>query len=301
MNSNIFLAKITAHCTTHTSYCIVDFDWTIHLSNQEVRHTTSAGRHHRQAVSQKAPPNIFFFQKRTQSNRQHMIMEPPLYQKLQEEDSIRLLILEPGNHNSPISCRLEEVRLSAKPIYKAVSYTWGEPALSHSICINGRPMRVRYNLFMALLYLRHMSHTQTLWIDALSINQDDISERNQQVRIMGQIYKDSQLTVVWLREEEEESDSHALNLLHLCDVLAKDNSLAMEAKCLRISDSFFKDDPANTDNIISSLCGILNSNWFGRLWILQEFALSSQVIICCGDKEFVPEGLELLALFWRQA
>ena len=202
-----------------------------------------------------------------QSIRQHMIMERPLYQKLKEEDSIRLLILEPGNRNSPISCRLVEARLSAKPRYKAVSYTWGEPVLSHMIYINGRAMRVRYNLFMALLYLRHTSRTQTLWIDALTINQDDVSERNQQVRIMGQIYKNSHETVVWLREENE-IDTHALNLLHLCDVLAEDNTLTMEARYIRISDAIFKDDPTDTDNIISSLSGVLSSRWFGRLWIV---------------------------------
>jgi hypothetical protein len=234
-----------------------------------------------------------------QSNRQHMIMEPPLYQKLHEEDSIRLLILEPGNRNSPISCRLEEVRLSAKPIYKAVSYTWGEPVLSDSICINGRPMRVRYNLFTALLYLRHTSHTQTLWIDALTINQNDISERNQQVRIIGQIYKGAFLTIVWLREENE-SDIHALKIIKLCNVLAKDNSITTEAKYHRISDSIFKDDPSNTENILTSLRAIFTSRWLGRLWIVQEFALSPHVIMCCGDKVFLPRGLTLLHLVWRQ-
>ena len=220
-------------------------------------------------------------------------MEPALYQKLQEEDSIRLLILEPGDRNSPVSCRLVEARLSAKPIYNAVSYTWGEPALSHSICSNGRPMRVRYNLVMALLYLRHMSHTQTLWIDALSINQHDISERNQQVRIMGQIYKNSHLTVAWLREEKE-GDTHGLNILKLCNVLAQDNTIATEAKSVRISDSIFRDEPSNADSIISSLYGILTSDWFGRLWILQEFTLSPRVIMCCGYKTFLPDGLGLL-------
>ena len=244
---------------------------------------------HYQAVSQKALPIIIYIHNCMQSIRQHMIMERPLYQKLKEEDSIRLLILEPGNRNSPILCRLVEARLSAKPRYKAVSYTWGEPVLSHSICINGRAMRVRDNLFRALLYLRHTSRTQKLWIDALSINQDDISERNQQVRIMGQIYKNSHLTAVWLREEEE-SDAHALNLLHLCDALAKDDTLTMDAKYIRISDSIFKVGSANTDNIISSLRGILTSNWFGRLWIVQEFGLSPQVIMSCGDKEFLARG-----------
>ena len=227
-------------------------------------------------------------------------MDPSLYQRLEHPDSIRLLILEPGNRNCPIVCRLEETRLSAKPKYAAVSYTWGEPVLSHSICINGRALGVRYNLYMALQHFRRMNRTLTLWIDALSINQNDIAERNQQVRIMGHIYRNSPLTIVWLREEKE-SDSCALKILKRCDVLAKDNTITLGAKHLRISELIFKEDPANADNYVSSLHGILVSHWFGRLWIVQEFALSPQIIMCCGDKTFSPEGLKLLGFFCQYA
>lgn len=51
---------------------------------------------------------------------------------------------------------------------------------------------------------------------------------------MGQIYKNADQTLVWLREEMD-SDKHALSLLHLRDILANDHTTTVEEKHLRIS------------------------------------------------------------------
>jgi len=44
-----------------------------------------------------------------------------------------------------------------------------------------------------------------MWIDAICINQNDISERNNQVRQMGAIYSQASQVVVWLGEETGDS------------------------------------------------------------------------------------------------
>jgi heterokaryon incompatibility protein (HET) len=123
--------------------------------------------------------------------------------------------------------------------------------------MNGQLMEVRYNLYTALQYLRSTTQPQRLWIDALTINQDDFPERNQQIQTMGQIYKNSHETIVWLREEKD-SDRHALNLLHVCDGLANDDTVTMEEKYIHISNSIFQRDESNIENMISSLHRLCN-------------------------------------------
>jgi hypothetical protein len=45
-----------------------------------------------------------------------------IYSSLCHSDSIRFLILETGERGSMISCRLQETRLRASPVYEALSY-----------------------------------------------------------------------------------------------------------------------------------------------------------------------------------
>jgi hypothetical protein len=72
------------------------------------------------------------------------------------------------------------------------------PKEHRQIEIDGVVVEVRWNLWNALLELRHEQDARTLWIDAICINQDDISERNHQVTQMGTIYKNSVRCVAWL-------------------------------------------------------------------------------------------------------
>jgi hypothetical protein len=123
-------------------------------------------------------------------------MSAAIYHPFTEDDSIRLLLIDPNSRGSPISCRSQEVRLSSKPDYFALSYTWGAPVSTHTIQVNGHSVPVRQNLYTALQYLRDENEPQVFWIDALCINQEDVPERNQQVQIMGQIYKGAAETVV---------------------------------------------------------------------------------------------------------
>lgn len=227
-------------------------------------------------------------------------MQSGLYRDLKEHDSIRLLILQPGSRSSPIFCWLEETRISSRPRYVALSYTWGEPVLTNTIHVNGQLIKVRHNLYTALQYIRDTTEPQSLGIDALTINQEDIPERNQQVKIMGQIYKNSDKTLVWLREEMD-SDKPALSLLHLCDILANDPTTAEEEKLLRISNSIFRSEESKPEDMASSLAKFLSSNWFRRTWIIQEFALSARIILHCGDTTFLTNGLDLLHRAWQSS
>ncbi len=57
------------------------------------------------------------------------------------------------------------------------------------------------------LVIRHGVPPLPLWIDAICINQSDVSEKNHQVRLMGQIYSQLELTLMWLGLEDRTSSA----------------------------------------------------------------------------------------------
>lgn len=80
----------------------------------------------------------------------------------------------------------------------ALSYVWGDPEPQKTILIHDKTKLVTSNLYDALLELRNPGHPILLWVDAVCINQEDIQERNQQVRLMAAIYSQVWHVVCWL-------------------------------------------------------------------------------------------------------
>ena len=59
---------------------------------------------------------------------------------------------------------------------------------------------MRDNLYDFLIeaYRRNPKGSGPIWIDAVSINQNDIAEKNVQVAMMGDIYKNAARVIAWL-------------------------------------------------------------------------------------------------------
>ncbi|EHK48775.1 hypothetical protein TRIATDRAFT_180369, partial [Trichoderma atroviride IMI 206040] len=112
---------------------------------------------------------------------------------------IRVLVLHPGEKGSPIKCSLQHGGLRSKrPGFEALSYVWGNPAVTNDITCDNRKRAVGKNLYDALERLRLPDKDRVLWVDALCINQSDNKEKTQQVRIMGEIYTRAQRVLIWL-------------------------------------------------------------------------------------------------------
>jgi predicted AAA+ superfamily ATPase len=84
-----------------------------------------------------------------------------------------------------------------------------QPSLQlHTIEINGRPLSIGGNLWQFLhaycaMHARELfklddEHDHALWVDTLSINQDDNREKAHQIRQMGEIYKEAATVLIWL-------------------------------------------------------------------------------------------------------
>jgi hypothetical protein len=59
-------------------------------------------------------------------------------------------------------------------------------------------MKITKSLDEVLRFLRHTSRPRVLWIDQVSINQNDTQERSEQVQGMRSIYSKAYSVVVWL-------------------------------------------------------------------------------------------------------
>ncbi len=87
---------------------------------------------------------------------------------------------------------LEVVSLLEKPVFTALSYYWGgkdaaaRPRLP--ITVNGKTVGIQDTLEAALRSLQYEDMAPAIWIDWLCINQQDDSEKSDQVLKMREIY-----------------------------------------------------------------------------------------------------------------
>lgn len=137
------------------------------------------------------------------------------HEPLPEGRFIRLVSLYPSPHlESPLYIEITTHRLDEAPPYAALSYTWGDSSDTVPIWCDRWVIRIRHNLRDALRRIRHPEHPRQLWIDAVCINQSSIPEKNHQIPLMGEIYKNAEGVLIWLGEEAEESKM-AFQLLSL--------------------------------------------------------------------------------------
>jgi GTPase KRas protein len=114
-----------------------------------------------------------------------------------EKYEIRLLKLKEGT--GPLEYSLEYASLIKPPKYIALSYCWGGEEKTREVNIEaGGKINVTENLAEALWGLRFKMDTKMLWVDALCINQEDLGERGQQVRVMRQIYSNAKEVISWI-------------------------------------------------------------------------------------------------------
>jgi hypothetical protein len=131
-----------------------------------------------------------------------------LYQHpmLGSERSIRVLELAPAERlDAPILCELTETSVDGAPparlAYEALSYAWGSEDRNCAISCDKKTLFITANCEAALRRLRRKSESRTLWVDSICINQSSIVERNEQVKMMADVYAMAEQVIVWLGED----------------------------------------------------------------------------------------------------
>jgi hypothetical protein len=201
-----------------------------------------------------------------------------------EHNHIRLITLLP-NHifRAPIHCELRLASLEEKPSYEALSYTWGDTQVKSSISLDAARFDVTVNLEAALRRLRLPIQQRTLWIDAICINQDDISERSHQVQQMRNIYENALQVVIWLGEGSMSATTEIL-----LQAFAKYQE-ALEQQEIQVSKKGLELIASRLAGSLSDLeacreiSTLLDSPWWSRVWTIQEVAVARKAVLAYGN------------------
>ncbi|KAJ4347210.1 uncharacterized protein N0V89_011149 [Didymosphaeria variabile] len=193
--------------------------------------------------------------------------------------SIRLLRFEDdGETSDQIQCVMRHASTEAD--YICLSYRWGTDKPTHRVTINGKAMYIRKNLYDFLTVQKNkasQSHEKKLvsnpwlWIDALCIDQDNVSERNHQVQQMGNIFARAEQVFIWLGLIDEKD-------LKITKNQEKEGLLQVKEY-----DYYLR---------YSLLNWIRANQYWRRAWILQEVVLAKQAMVILRDEEMRLEDLE---------
>lgn len=203
------------------------------------------------------------------------------YKVLSGPRMTRVLHIMPGRRDETIVCNIHMINLDESPTYEAVSYCWGDPKPSSQIILDGRRAYISLNLCKALQELRLTTEMRVLWADALSIDQSNKSEKSQQILLMKQIYRRARKVFIYLGEfGDMEMTSNVVQLIREL------------AQCYKRSDKNWRFSleknirylglPGVDSEKWTKLTDFLNFPWFGRVWVIQEVALSQHAHVAIG-------------------
>jgi hypothetical protein len=215
-------------------------------------------------------------------------------------NEIRLVTLHPAlDDRYDIICTLQSVRLDNVGEFEALSYVWGSTGRKLSILLENQEFEVTQNLAHAIRHLRPVSsnkfEARTLWIDAICIDQQNIDERNQQVRRMDIIYKRAKQVIVWLGNYSEPEDElvefpeewgfqklkpGSLESTQEAFKLARDLARSYDFELDKFDLSIHPSDNFRTWGY---LCQLFCRPWYRRLWVFQEVNLARQALMLCGE------------------
>lgn len=190
---------------------------------------------------------------------------------------IRMVEILPARPSEELRCEINHGSWFSSQ-YEALSYTWEcERRRTEGCWVGDKVLNLTPTLRRALLDLRREDQSRRIWIDAISINQNDKDEKSIQVAQMTNIYKNAQNVVVWLDVDswnhlKEDCIRQAFDAIRECTHTATELATS-EVSIGEISD----------ENIASTLKTIMHMRWWDRIWIIQEVVCNKQVTVQCRD------------------
>lgn len=232
------------------------------------------------------------------------------YAELPGPGHVRLLHLHPIA-GSPIrlSGSLRIHKFDSICDYEAISYTWGDwPELNNCLFLDGQVLKITDNLFAALVAYTDRV-TRVLWVDAVCINQKDKDEKAQQVSIMADIYSKATAVQVWLAPHHDIFES-AMEFMKRLSHRASEYGIDEDVGQPRVirgwpSGNLTRDEAEQLirDALKAHVGTLLLRAWFDRVWVVQESALATRIVVSCGitTMEWTPfaRALEVLRGAYR--
>jgi Heterokaryon incompatibility protein (HET) len=194
-----------------------------------------------------------------------------------EAHEIRLVVLHPSTESyAPPVCQLLYTSIGDDVEYEALSYVWGDDPLEKpkQILLDSQPFWVKDNLDDALRHLRYNDTKRILWVDAISIDQNNLEERSHQVQLMRDIFSRCVTSLFWLGP-----DNGFYKLSSGMEVM---KSLVTDEKYIAE-----RSQPSglslNMRNEVYPLDAVFkNPKIWNRVWVMQEAACAPRVTLVAG-------------------
>ncbi|KAJ4202065.1 hypothetical protein NW759_015453 [Fusarium solani] len=214
------------------------------------------------------------------------------------KSEIRVVRIPPKDGDS---LRLNTVCLDDNPAFAALSYVWGDPNIKEAISLDNQSFPVAKNLAAALKHIRgnwtsrrSPYRVQSLWVDAVCINQQDPDERTQQVQLMSRIYKSAAVVLAWLGPGDHSLAFSTIKLLarEMYDDTARrfNEEKFSRLDWLQGHPSLCSDDGPEQSgsgfrNLAwSAVATFVRDPYWTRVWIFQEVVLARKLL-------FISNGL----------
>jgi hypothetical protein len=219
-------------------------------------------------------------------------------------ESIRILDLHPGPADAPLVCDIVVQHLGGEG-YQALSYVWGNPTQAAFVkCIdemNQGVIGVGASLAKAMTAFRLPDQKRRIWVDALCINQEDVEERQSQVRMMGAVFGQATQVLCWLGPFRDQEHGEARARLAI-DFIRKFNEKPREYLKAAHQHLHFGDDGADTDGVLldtwMAIKELFDVEYFHRTWIIQEVGLARHARLYWGTQHIWVDWTEV-AIFCR--
>ncbi|KAF5686650.1 heterokaryon incompatibility (het-6OR allele) [Fusarium circinatum] len=215
-----------------------------------------------------------------------------------DSSEIRLIKLHPGSGDDPLRVDILHASLDSDLVgkYEAVSYAWEDGHATKKLETQRGALLITPSLFHALHRFRSKDEPRMLWADAVCINQSNNAEKASQVALMNEIYASAACTLVYLGREADGSEivgelltrfamaSSFLYRLYGRDGMEMLRDIGSIPAPMRQVFEVYK-VPGSEDPAWKALARLWARPWFRRVWVIQEFVLSPDVRMFCGEWE----------------
>ncbi|KAL9619297.1 MAG: hypothetical protein Q9160_006062 [Pyrenula sp. 1 TL-2023] len=127
-----------------------------------------------------------------------------------------------------------------------------------------------------------MACVEWLWVDAISIDQSSIHERNHQVQMMKTIFEEANCVYSWLGPETASTSWLFKRIRDIQDSasekLPTEDSHPNDSISMRVR-RFLTE---NKTTVRSGMLALCQNEYWARVWIVQEFVLARRNFLVCG-------------------
>ncbi|KAK8017488.1 heterokaryon incompatibility protein [Apiospora rasikravindrae] len=183
--------------------------------------------------------------------------------------------------------------------YIAVSYCWGTSNERKKIMIDNIELEVPESSVRTLRKLLR-GPGELIWIDAICINQQDQSEKGDQVAMMKDIYSEASEVRIWLGELPTNVVHRAKDCITQVYEQCRQTTNGFEDLALHFygtgTSGFRYSEAALPDGCDwEAIRAVYSLPWFTRLWVVQEIGLARKATCYIGKSTIDAETLTLSA------